>query len=122
MLLRRHQPNQNSDDEGMEKSVPSFEESPMHKYLKDHILDEIDGAIDYMTKAVEHKKDEWGSVFCRMAQMELDHANALTKMYMQIEKPKTVTDAEYSEMTKSILNSYAEGMGKVEAMKKLYWE
>ena len=93
----------------------------MHKYLKDHILEEIEGAIDYMTKAVEHKKDEWGHVFCKMANMELDHANALTKMYMKTEKPETMTDADYSEMTKAILTAYSDGMSKVEAMKKLYW-
>ena len=93
----------------------------MLEYLKTHILEEIDGAIDYMTKAVEHKKDEWGCMFRKMADMELEHANALTKMFMKTEKPKTVTEAEYTEMHKAILDAYASGMSKVEAMKKLYW-
>ena len=56
-----------------------------------------------------------------MADMELEHANALTKMFMKAEKPKTVTDADYAQMQKEILDAYATGMGKVEAMKKLYW-
>lgn len=93
----------------------------MLKYLKDHILEEISGAQDYMTKAVENKKTDWGCIFRKMADMELEHANALTKMFMKIDKPKTVTDAEYTEMHKAILDAYADGMGKIEAMKKIYW-
>jgi len=93
----------------------------MLDYLKKHILEEINGALDYWAKAVEHKKDEWGCVFRKMADMELDHANQLTKMFMKIEKPKNVTDADYAEIYKHILDAYADGMGKVEAMKKLYW-
>lgn len=30
-------------------------------------------------------------------------------------------DADYAEMNKAILDVYATGMGKIEAMKKLYW-
>lgn len=93
----------------------------MLEYLKKHIVEEIDGAQDYMAKAVEHKKDEMGCMFRKMADMELEHANALTKMFMRTDKPKTVTDAEYTEMHKAILDAYAEGMSKVEAMKKIYW-
>ena len=93
----------------------------MLDYLKKHILEEIEGAEDYYAKAVEHKKDEWGCLFRKMADMELEHANALTKMFLKIEKPETVTDADYSVMHKAILDAYADGMGKIEAMKKLYW-
>ena len=93
----------------------------MLEYLKKHILEEVDGAVDYWTKAVEHKKDEWGCLFRKMGDMELEHANALTKMFMKTDKPKTVTEAEYTEMHKAILDAYANGMSKVEAMKKLYW-
>ena len=93
----------------------------MLKYLKDHILEEIDGAIDYWTKAIEHKGTDWGCVFRKMGDMELEHANAMTKMFNKIDKPKSVTDAEYAEMHKAILDAYANGMSKVEAMKKLYW-
>ena len=93
----------------------------MLEYLKTHILEEIEGAIDYWSKAVEHKKDDWGCLFRKMAEMELEHANVLTKMFLKMEKPKAVTDAEYSAMHKEILDSYADGMSKVEAMKKIYW-
>ena len=93
----------------------------MHKYLHDHIVEEIDGAVDYWSKAVEHKGTDMGCMFRRMAEMELEHANALTKMFTKAEKPKSVTDADYVAMYKGILDAYSEGMGKVEALKKLYW-
>ena len=93
----------------------------MLKYLHDHILDEVKGAEDYMAKAIEHKGKQCGTMFYSMAMMELDHANKLTKMYNATEKPKTITDADYSSMTKAILDAYSTSMGKIEAMKKLYW-
>ena len=93
----------------------------MLKYLTAHILEEIEGAEDYLAKAIEHKGKQCGQMFYSMAMMELEHANALTKMFNKAEKPKAVTDAEYAEMYKGILDAYSEGMGKVEAMKKLYW-
>ena len=93
----------------------------MHKYLHAHIIDEIKGAEDYLSKAIEHKGKSCSPVFYSMAMMELDHANKLTKMFNSMEKPKTVTDADYAEMTRAVLDAYATGMGKIEAMKKLYW-
>ena len=93
----------------------------MLKYLHDHILEEVKGAEDYMAKAIEHKGKQCGQMFYSMAMMELDHANKLTKMYNATDKPKTITDADYSAMTKAILDAYSMGMSKIEAMKKLYW-
>ena len=93
----------------------------MLEYLHKHIVEEIKGAEDYMTKALEHKGKQCGQMFYSMAMMELDHANKLTKMFNSIEKPKAVADADYSAMTKAILDAYSTGMSKVETMKKLYW-
>ena len=93
----------------------------MLEYLHKHILEEIEGAEDYMTKALEHKGKSCGATFYNMAMMELDHANKLTKMYNSFEKPKDITDAEYSVMIKGILDAYSTGMAKIEQMKKLYW-
>lgn len=93
----------------------------MLEYLQKHILEEIDGAEDYMTKAIEYKDKSCGQTFYSMAMAELDHANKLTRIFNSMEKPKSVTDSEYSVMTKAILNAYSSGMGKIEQMKKLYW-
>ena len=93
----------------------------MLEYLQEHILEEINGAVDYWTKAVEHKNDEWGILFRQMANMELEHANALTKMFNKASKTNETTDKEYAEMYKKILNSYTDNMNKIENLKKMYW-
>ena len=93
----------------------------MLEYLQEHILEEIDGAVDYWTKAVEHKSDEWGILFRQMANMEIEHANALTKMFSRTSKSNEMTDKEYAEMYKKILDSYTHNMNKIENLKKMYW-
>ena len=93
----------------------------MIKYLHDHILEEIEGATDYWEKAVEHKGTEMGCWFKKMAEMELEHANCLTKMFNKAEKSDSMTGDEYAKMQKDVLSAYSEGMGKIESLKKLYW-
>ena len=93
----------------------------MLKYLKDHIIEEIDGALDYMSKALEHKGTYMGCTFRKMSEMELEHANALTKMFKDTDKPDEMSSAEYADTQKAVLDKYVTAMGKIEAMKKLYW-
>jgi hypothetical protein len=93
----------------------------MHKYLKDRILDELADAVAYMEKAVEHKRTDIGKAFCHMSKNEIEHANMLYKIYSREEKPADLPDAEYSAMTKAIMDAYQSGMGRIEAAKKLYW-
>lgn len=93
----------------------------MLEYLKNHIIEEIGGAMDYMMKAIEHKGTTAGSKFYKMSEMEVEHANCLTHMFNSIEKPKDVTDKDYAEMHKMIMEKYADSMGKLEALKRLYW-
>lgn len=93
----------------------------MLKYLKDHIMEELDGAIDYMTKAVEYKDHECGAMFKSMAMMELDHANHLVKLFNSMKTGVKETDAERVEMYKAIMDGYTTSMSKLESLKKLYW-
>ena len=93
----------------------------MLAYLKDHIVEEIDGAIEYMQKAVKYKGTMCGETFMRMAKMETEHASALYKMFQKHEKPATVSDKEYSAMLKEILDKFSDGMEKFESLKKLYY-
>jgi hypothetical protein len=93
----------------------------MLEYLKKHIIEELEGAIDYMEQAVAHKNDSCGSTFMKMSQAELDHANHLVAMFNKQEKPASVSDAQYAAMHKEIMEEYASSMSKVEALKKLYW-
>lgn len=96
---------------------------PMHEYLKNQIHDEIKGAIDYLEKALEYKSKsrDIATKFFKMSEMEVEHANCLTNMFNSVDKPTNVTDAEFSEMQKSVINDYVTSMGKIESMKKLYW-
>ena len=95
----------------------------MHEYLKEHIIEEIDGAIDYLGKAIELKKSHplRAEKFYRMAEMEIEHANCMTKMFNSIEKDDTVLVSDFSKMQEEIINIYAMSMNKIEHMKKLYW-
>ena len=96
----------------------------MHEYLSKHIHEEIEGAMDYMTKALEWKakNTDIAHKFYKMSEMELEHANCLTKMFNSMDKPDNVTDADFSAMYKTILDAYTQSMSKIEAMKKLFWE
>jgi len=90
----------------------------MIEYLKEHIIEELDGAEDYWEKALENKGNNHSHIFQRMAEMELEHANALTKMLNQIKDNPEDHSAAYKE----ILEAYTDKMGKVEAIKKLYYK
>lgn len=94
----------------------------MLKYLKEHIIEEIDGAIDYMEKALEYKGTTHGCTFRAMSEMELEHANKLTHMFKSQEKPEDMTDADYANCQKEVLDKYVNSMATIEAMKKLYWK
>lgn len=60
----------------------------MHEYLSKHIHEEIEGAMDYMTKALEWKakNTDIAHKFYKMSEMELEHANCLTKMFNSMDK------------------------------------
>ena len=94
----------------------------MHSYLKEHIVEELDGALDYMSKAIENRSTKWGCKFYDMAEMEIEHANCMLKMFNATEKSPKTTDAEYTAMYKEVLEAYSTVMGKYENLKKLYWK
>ena len=91
-------------------------------YLKEHIVEELNGALDYMAKAIEYKHARWGNRFYEMAEMEIQHANCMLKMFNSTEKSAKITDADYAAMYKAILEAYSTTMGKYENLKKLYWK
>lgn len=96
---------------------------PVHEYLKEHIIEEINGAIDYLGKAIELKKTHpmMSEKFYRMAEMEIEHANCMTKMFSSMKRDESVQMPDYSNMQEEIINIYATSMSKIEHMKKLYW-
>ena len=96
----------------------------MHEYLKNHIHEEIDGAIDYLTKALELKASHpmIAHKFYSMSDAEAAHANCLTKIFNSLERDESMDISEYSNFQKSVITDYIDGMGKIESMKKLFWE
>lgn len=92
----------------------------MLEYIKEHIIEELQGAVDYWTKALENKGTENGMIFKHMADAEIDHANCLTKMLKHIEAPKS-SKIDSENVYKEILDEYTMAMNKIEAIKKLYW-
>lgn len=94
----------------------------MLKYLESHILEELDGAVDYMTEAVAHKGTTCGEDFRKMSEMEGWHANTLLRMLNSKDYHQDMTEAEYASMLRRIMDKYADAMTKIENMKRVYWE
>ena len=89
----------------------------MHNYIKNHIIEELNGAIDYWSKAVEYKKTLIGETFREMAETELDHANSLLEIFNKLESNNYYIEEElYTE----ILKAYSDGMYKIAKLKRLY--
>lgn len=93
----------------------------MLKYLEGHILEELDGAVDYMTEAVAHKGKTCGEQFRMMSDMEAGHANTLLRMLNRHERPEDMTEGDYAVILKRIMDKYTEAMTKIETMKRVYW-
>lgn len=89
----------------------------MHKYIKNHIVEELDGAVDYWSKAVDYKRTLIGETFKNMAEAELDHANSLLEIFNKLE-----TNDYYIEeqMYTEILDAYSEAMYKIAKLRRLY--
>lgn len=112
---------QNQNKAAMQPQTVEYEKSPtMCEYLRDHIMEELEGAKDYMTKALELKEKypAWAQKFYKMAEMEIEHANCMNKIFA------SMGETEYpchDSMYKEILEAYTKYMSDVSAMKKIYY-
>lgn len=89
----------------------------MHEYIKEHILEELEGATDYWTKAVDYKNSRIGETFKNMAEAELEHANSLLEIFNTLEP---YNDYIEDRMYKDILNAYGKAMYKIAQLERLY--
>lgn len=64
------------------------------KYFKDQIHEELEGARNYIDKAIEVKPThpEWSRIFVHMADMEADHAGTLMRILETCIKTKNYSD------------------------------
>ena len=91
----------------------------MCEYFRDQIIDEFEGAKDYLTKAIEMKesKPKWACKFYKMAEMEIEHANCLNKMFINMgDSEEPCHDSIYRE----ILEAYTKYMTEISAMERMY--
>lgn len=106
--------------ESQNRSYAHDKAMTMCEYLKEHIMDELEGAKDYMMKAVEfkNKKPKWAERFYKMSEMEAEHANMLSNIFTSIDDEDELCQAK---MYKEIMEAYNTNMLEVANLKKLYY-
>lgn len=100
-------------------------------YLEEQIKDELNGAKNYIEKAIEVKPTNymWSRCFARMADMEADHAGNLMRMFEDMirsmkssneHEPVNATAATVKpeEMYKNLMKEFGETMTYVANMKR----
>ena len=91
-------------------------------YYNNQIRDELDGACDYIQRAITCKdtNSDRASTFAKMSEMELDHASKLLDMFKEDYSKEATSDSIYSQIKQLLLNMYAESYAKVKYMQELY--
>ena len=91
-------------------------------YYNNQIRDELDGACDYIQRAITCKdtNSDRASTFAKMSEMELDHASELLDMFKEDYSKEATGDSIYSQIKQLLLNMYAESYAKVKYMQELY--
>lgn len=98
-------------------------------YYNTQIKDELDGAFDYIKKAILIKKDRpnWADLYKKMSQAELEHAATLMKIFEEDykaattdEQAKGYTPTYLNDARKSIIDMYTEFASKVNYLHEAY--
>lgn len=91
-------------------------------YYNNQIKDELDGACDYIQRAIDCKgtNSDRASTFAKMSEMELNHASELLDMFKEDYSKEATSDSIYPQINQSLLNMYAESYAKVKYMQELY--
>lgn len=91
-------------------------------YYNNQIKDELDGACDYIQRAIDCKEtnSDRASTFAKMSEMELDHASELLNMFKEDYSKEATSDSIYYQIKQLLLDMYAESYAKVKHMQELY--
>ena len=91
-------------------------------YYNNQIRDELDGACDYIQRAIDCKgtNSNHASTFAKMSEMELEHASELLGMFKEDYSKEATSDSIYPQIKQLLLNMYAESYAKVKYMQELY--
>lgn len=96
------------------------------EYFKEHIKEELEGAEDYIKRAIEIRAMDstWAKTLVEMSANELQHASYLFKMF---EEYYTIMQKEFKEVPKyvqelrsCIADMYAEKSAMVKLMHEMY--
>lgn len=96
------------------------------EYFYDRICDELSGAEDYITFAMEVRAMDgnFSKQFVEMSAAELDHATRLYKMfeqyYQQAAKAFSTIPEHMTKMQKEIIDKYMTGYAKIKIMHEAY--
>lgn len=99
-------------------------------YYNAQIKDELDGAADYIKRAINEKgvHPQWASYFVKMSSAELEHAATLVSIFSEAYRAeKEATDDSYAaeildDVFETINDMYAEFAAKVRYMHAIYNE
>ena len=92
------------------------------KYFKEQICEELEGACDYLKKAIDCMKHypEWSKKFKSMSDAEEHHATELYKMFMDWYTDEENQDSHAQSMREGIMNCFSEYMRKLEDYRITY--
>lgn len=87
--------------------------------FKEQICEELDGACNYLKKAIDYSasRPNWSSCFESMAEMEQGHATSLYKMFMELYAESEGKDAYMTQMRDAIMGCFSDKMRKIEDLK-----
>lgn len=95
-------------------------------YLKEHLCEELEGAKEYIRRAIEIKAMDpsWGKMFYDMSVQELSHADNFFKMFQDYYKKVTSVYKEppdyMEECMDEIVKMYTEEHSAIKAMQDMY--
>lgn len=96
------------------------------KYFERQIIDELQGAKDYIQRAIEIKpmSPKWGKTFFEMSSQEAQHAENLYSMFNEYCSKVTGSfdeiPAYIRDMRENVTNTYTECMTAIKAMHSIY--
>lgn len=97
-------------------------------YFKDHICEELEGAKDYIMRAIEVKGMDatWSRTFYNMSLQESEHAKQLLKFfedYVKIIDSNIATRPEYvNEAMEYVIDEFTSRMSEITILQNIYKE
>lgn len=89
------------------------------RYFKEQICEELDGASQYLKKAIDCMKShpEWSDKFIEMSEAEQNHATNLYKMFIEMYAESQGKDPFMTSMRDGIIDCFSKNMRKIEDLK-----